>query len=72
MSDPERTLELHRLADETLETMRAAARKAQSDSRQQGVPISYSINGQTHYELPSGEITRECPWPDVAPKTTEG
>ena len=62
MNDPKRTLELHQLAVESLETMRAAVRKAKAESRQKGVPISFSINGVTHYELPSGEITRENPW----------
>lgn len=79
MSDPKRTLELHQLADETLETMRAAvrkaqeeSRKAQEESRRQGVTLSYSINGVMHYELPTGEITRENPWKDAQPRATEG
>lgn len=62
MTMPERTLELHQLADQTLETMRAAVGKAQAESRQLGVPLSYSINGVQYFEMPNGEITRENPW----------
>ena len=64
--------EHEREVEEDIETMRAAVKKAQADCLAHGVPICYMIDGVMHYELPSGEITRECPWPDVAPKTTEG
>jgi hypothetical protein len=72
MDDAEKLREFHLRAEESLDTMRAAVKKAQAASLARGVPICYMIDGVMHYELPSGEITRECPWPDVAPKTTEG
>ncbi len=71
MTTPEQLLELYRFADETQETMRAAVRKAQDESRRLGVPISHSINGQTFFELPSGEITRENPWKKSPPDSAQ-
>ncbi|WP_425617375.1 hypothetical protein NA78x_001050 [Anatilimnocola sp. NA78] len=87
---PEQSLaELNRLADETLETMQAAVKKAlenspspgviedmdtmhtavakaQQASLHRGIAICFEIDGVVHYKLPSGEITREYPWPEVA------
>lgn len=71
MDDSEKLRELHRLAEESLDTMRAAVKKAQADCLAHGVPISYLIDGVMHYELPSGEITRECPWPDAKPGASD-
>ena len=48
-------------ADEFGRIFRAAVVKAQSESRQLGVPNVYSINGQHYYELPGGEYTRTPP-----------
>ena len=53
--------ELQRSVDEDMETMRAAVKQAQAETLAAGVPICYMIDGVLHYELPSGEITRECP-----------
>ena len=65
-------VEHERQVQEDMATMRAAVKKAQADCLAHGVPISYLIDGVMHYELPNGEITRECPWPEVAPRATEG
>jgi hypothetical protein len=72
MVDAERILKHLRDAEEALDTMRAAVKKAQTDCLANGVPICYLIDGVMHYELPSGEITRECPWPEIKPNATEG
>ncbi|QDU26910.1 hypothetical protein ETAA8_19940 [Anatilimnocola aggregata] len=50
---------------EAVDTMRAAVKKAQEASLRRGIAICYEIDGVMHYQLPSGEITRECPWPEV-------
>jgi hypothetical protein len=71
MSEPQKTLDLLQFALATEETMRAAVRKAQEESRQKGVPLSYSINGQTYFELPGGELTRENPWKDAGPDSAK-
>ena len=51
-----------RQVETDMETMRSAVKKAQVASLARGVPIAYSIDGVMHWELPSGEITRENPW----------
>lgn len=61
-----------RRMEENLTTMQAAVKKAQAESLARGVPICYTIDGVMHYELPTGEITRECPWSDVKPSGAEG
>ena len=48
--------------DRILRIGRQATQKAQEESRQMGVPNVYSIDGQLHYELPSGELTTEDPF----------
>jgi hypothetical protein len=40
-----------------------AVRKAQEESRRLGVPNVYAINGFLYYELPSGELSRDDPYP---------
>jgi len=40
-----------------------AVHDAQEESRRLGVPNVYCINGILHYELPSGELTTEDPYP---------
>ena len=55
--------EHQRRMEENLDTLQAAVKKAQAASLARGVPICYLIDGVMHYELPSGEITRECPSP---------
>ena len=62
---------LQQSVDEDMEAMRAAVKKAQADALAAGVPICYMIDGVLHYELPSGEITRECPWPDGNSNTVQ-
>ncbi len=55
-----------RLLDELTEIERTgnrAVRKAQAENRRLGVPNVYSINGMIHYELPSGELTTQDPYP---------
>src|SRR5688572_24324897 len=61
-----------RQVEEDMATMRTAVKKAQAASLARGVPIAYLIDGVMHYELPSGEITRENPWKDAQPRATEG
>lgn len=51
-----------RKVEEDMATMRAAVKEAQAASLARGVPIAYSIDGVMHWELPTGEITRENPW----------
>ena len=50
--------------DEFLRIASSAVAKAQNDSRRQGVPNVYSINGRIHFELPSGELTTTDPYLD--------
>lgn len=38
-----------------------AVKKAQEESRRQGIPNVYSHNGKIYYELPNGELTRDDP-----------
>ena len=45
--------------DEIVRIGRRAVRRAQEKSRRLGVPDVYSINGFLHYELPSGELSRD-------------
>jgi hypothetical protein len=72
MTTPEKKLAQLEAALEVQETMRAAVRKAQEESRQKGVPLSFSINGQTYFELPGGELTRENPWKKPASDAEQG
>ena len=48
--------------DRILRIGRQATQKAQEESRQMGVPNVYSIDGQLHYELPSGELSTVDPF----------
>ena len=50
--------------DELLRVGSVAVAKAQDDSRQQGVPNVYSINGRLYYELPTGELSTSDPYPN--------
>jgi hypothetical protein len=72
MKKPIDLAEHERQVEEDMDTMQAAVKKAQVASLAAGVPICYLIDGVMHYELPSGEITRECPWPEIKPNATEG
>ena len=65
MVAPDRLAEHLKRAEENIETMQAAVKQAQADALAKGVAICYTIDGVLHYELPSGEITRECPWPEA-------
>ena len=48
--------------DELLRIASSAVAKAQDDSRKQGVPNVYSINGQLYFELPSGKLSTADPY----------
>ena len=48
--------------EEIIRIGRRAVRKAQEESRRQGVPNVYSVNGLLHYELPSCELTLTDPY----------
>ena len=50
--------------DEFLRVATSAVAKAQDDSRQHGVPNVYSINGRIYFELPSGELSADDPYPN--------
>ena len=52
--------------DSFLRIATSAVAKAQDDSRKQGVPNVYSINGRIYYELPSGELSTVDPYPDAS------
>jgi hypothetical protein len=49
-------------ADEIVRIGRRAVRKAQEESRRQGVPNVYSVNGLLYYELAPGELSRTDPY----------
>lgn len=72
MKKPIDLAEHERQVEEDMATMQAAVKKAQADCLAHGVPICFEIDGVMHYELPNGEITRECPWPEVAVRKPEG
>jgi hypothetical protein len=38
-----------------------AAKDAQAENRQKGIPNVYSLNGKFFYELPNGDIVTELP-----------
>ena len=48
--------------DDFLRIASSAVTKAQHDSRKQGVPNVYSINGRIYFELPSGELSTADPY----------
>ena len=48
--------------DEFLRIASSAVAKAQHESREQGVPNVYSINGRIYFELPSGELSTSDPY----------
>ncbi len=48
--------------DDFLRIASAAVAKAQDESRRQGVPNVYSINGRIYFELPSGELSTTDPY----------
>jgi len=52
--------------DELLRIGSIAVARAQEESRKNGVPNVYSINGILYYELPNGELSRSDPYTDCA------
>ncbi len=51
--------------DDFLRIASSAVAKAQDDSRNQGVPNVYSINGRIYFELPSGELSTADPYTNL-------
>lgn len=62
MKKPTDLIDHLRHVEEDMEIMRSAVKKAQAATLAKGLPIAYLIDGVMHWELPSGEITRENPW----------
>ena len=50
-------------SDRYLQIFRAAVATAQQESRQQGIPNVFCIDGQIRYQLPNGELTLTDPYP---------
>jgi len=48
--------------DDFLRIASSAVAKAQAESREQGVPNVYSIDGRIYFELPSGELSVADPY----------
>ena len=64
MSKPLESLEAYQKLDEIMQLSRKAVHEAQEESRRQGVPNVYSINGHIYYELPNGQLSLKKPAAD--------
>lgn len=62
MRQDELSLETYKQAREFLRIGNRAAKRAQEENRQKGIPNVYSFNGHIYYELPNGELTKEDPY----------
>ena len=51
--------------EDMIQIGKRAVANAQEENRRAGVPNVYSINGRIYYELPSGELSLEDPWPQM-------
>ena len=58
--------------DELIRLGSIAVSEAQDDSRRQGVPNVYSINGRIYYETPTGELSATDPYPIGTNATKKG
>jgi len=58
-------IDAYKRIDGFLRVANTAVAKAQDDSRKQGVPNVYSINGRIYFELPSGELSTVDPFPEA-------
>ena len=65
MQHDDLNLETYKWAHETLQIANRAAKKAQEENREKGIPNVYDINGHLYYELPNGELTKEDPMKNV-------
>jgi hypothetical protein len=63
LQEPVLSAEEYAHIDDMIRIGRRGVAKAQEASRRAGVPNVYSINGRIYYELPSGELSLEDPWP---------
>ena len=61
--------ETYALFDELVRLANIGVRKAQEESRRNGVPNVYSINGRIYYETPSGELSLTDPYVEPDKKT---
>lgn len=57
------------LIDELVRLAKIAVKEAQEESRRNGVPNVYSINGRIYYETPSGELSLTDPYVEPDKKT---
>ena len=58
------------LSEKVLKAAYKAARKAQQENQQAGIPNVYSINGKIVWQLPDGTVTMQDPDKSDDVKTT--
>jgi len=61
MAESQLPSETYATIDRIVRIANIAVAKAQAESRRQGVPNVYSINGRIYYETPTGELSTSDP-----------